>query len=157
MMINILILVNQTPKRCKYERIGIIFSILVKKRHRWSLHGTMNYPSMSTAAFLAVSLAVVAYLKKKKSNEERETVCDVDYQGTCHCGAVTFSVKAPCKLTVWRCDCSICMMKRNEHFIVPSSRFKLLSGESDLTTYEFNSRTAKVLPLFCYVGYMFSQ
>jgi hypothetical protein len=33
------------------------------------------------------------------------------------------------------------------HLIVPKSRFKLLSGADVLTTYEFNTRTAK--HLFC--------
>jgi hypothetical protein len=35
------------------------------------------------------------------------------------------------------------------HLIVPRSRFKLLSGEDALTTYEFNTRTAK--HFFCSV------
>jgi hypothetical protein len=34
-------------------------------------------------------------------------------------------------------------MKANLHLIVPRERFTLLKGEAALTTYQFNTRTAK--------------
>ncbi|XP_069163918.1 centromere protein V isoform X2 [Procambarus clarkii] len=40
-------------------------------------------------------------------------------------------------------SCSICVKKQNKHFIVPSSCFKLLQGHDSLTTYTFNTHTAK--------------
>ncbi|KAG8450412.1 hypothetical protein GDO86_002899 [Hymenochirus boettgeri] len=39
--------------------------------------------------------------------------------------------------------CSICVKKQNRHFIVPSSRFKLLKGADNLTTYKFNTKKAQ--------------
>lgn len=65
------------------------------------------------------------------------------YTGSCHCGAVTFEVEAPANLEVDECDCSICAKTGYLHLIVPSSRFRLLTGEDHLTTYTFNTRVAK--------------
>ena len=64
-------------------------------------------------------------------------------QGGCHCGAVRFSVDAGEKLEVEHCNCSICTKSGFLHLIVPKSKFELLSGEQDLTTYTFNTGVAK--------------
>ncbi|XP_051492116.1 centromere protein V isoform X3 [Apus apus] len=40
-------------------------------------------------------------------------------------------------------SCSICTKKQNRHFIVPASRFKLLKGADNLTTYTFNTHRAQ--------------
>jgi centromere protein V len=71
----------------------------------------------------------------------------VTHTGGCHCGRVRFEVTAPARLQVSDCDCSICSKSGYLHLIVPKSRFRILSGEDWLTTYEFNTRTAK--HLFC--------
>ena len=65
------------------------------------------------------------------------------YSGSCHCGAVTFEVDAPSPLIVQDCNCSICRKAGFLHLIVPLSRFRLLRGEDDLTTYTFNTGVAK--------------
>ena len=63
-------------------------------------------------------------------------------EGGCHCGRVRFRVTAD--LTrVTDCNCSICSKKGFLHLIVPPEQFELLSGRDDLTTYEFNTKTAK--------------
>jgi hypothetical protein len=41
------------------------------------------------------------------------------------------------------CNCSICRKKGILHLIVPPEQFELLSGKDDLTTYQFNTNTAK--------------
>lgn len=46
---------------------------------------------------------------------------------------------SPCE----ECSCSICSKSGFLHLIVPKSRFKLVKGESALTTYTFNTGTAK--------------
>jgi len=48
------------------------------------------------------------------------------YGGQCHCGAVRFRLHAPQHLVAWDCNCSVCLMKKNTHFIVPENQFKLL-------------------------------
>jgi hypothetical protein len=65
------------------------------------------------------------------------------YQGSCHCGAITFEVEAPEQLEADRCNCSICSKGGFLHLIVPRARFKLLSGEAAITTYTFNTGVAK--------------
>lgn len=69
------------------------------------------------------------------------------YTGSCHCGAVQFTVEAPETLEADRCNCSICAKSGFLHLIVPKSKFKLLCGEDFLTTYTFNTGVAK--HMFC--------
>lgn len=74
----------------------------------------------------------------------------ITYTGGCHCGAVRFQVSiSPAEHKVVDCNCSICRKKGFLHLIVPPDRFRLLSGEDHLTTYTFNTETAK--HLFCQV------
>jgi hypothetical protein len=69
------------------------------------------------------------------------------YRGNCHCGAVAYEVEAPEEVVCHDCNCSICSMSGNLHFIVPASRLRLIRGEESLTTYSFNTGVAK--HLFC--------
>ena len=69
------------------------------------------------------------------------------HKGGCHCGAVRFEVEAPEDLEVTECNCSICSKSGYLHLIVPNSKFKLLSGESNLETYTFDTHEPK--HLFC--------
>jgi len=71
----------------------------------------------------------------------------VTHHGGCHCGTVAFEVDAPSRLVVHECNCSICAMTGYLHLIVPASRFRLLSGADELTTYTFNTGAAR--HLFC--------
>ena len=70
-------------------------------------------------------------------------------RGGCHCGRIAFEVLAPDDLEVVDCNCSICAMTGYLHLIVPKERFRLIRGRDALTTYEFNTRTAK--HFFCSV------
>jgi len=64
------------------------------------------------------------------------------YEGGCHCGRVRFRVTAD--LTrVSECNCSVCAKKGFLHLIVPPEQFELVSGQDDITTYQFNTRTAR--------------
>jgi hypothetical protein len=73
----------------------------------------------------------------------------VTHSGGCHCGRVRFEVTAPRHVTVSECNCSMCSKAGYLHLVVPADRFKLLSGGDALTTYTFNTGTAK--HLFCSV------
>ena len=73
----------------------------------------------------------------------------ITHTGGCHCGKVRFEVTAPERIEVGDCNCSMCARTGYLHLMVPKSRFKLVSGEDVLTTYEFNTKTAK--HLFCSV------
>ena len=65
------------------------------------------------------------------------------YKGSCHCGAVQFQVEAPEVVECQDCNCSICSKSGYLHLIVPDSKFKLLQGEDNLTTYTFDTAEAK--------------
>ncbi len=69
------------------------------------------------------------------------------HKGGCHCGKVRFEVQAPREIEVGECNCSMCSRTGYQHLMVQKERFRLVSGEDALTSYQFNTRTAK--HLFC--------
>src|ERR1700716_2064954 len=73
----------------------------------------------------------------------------VRHTGGCHCGRVRFELEAPARIVVSDCNCSICSKSGCLHLIVPGDRFTLLRGREFLTSYSFNTQTAK--HLFCSV------
>jgi hypothetical protein len=72
---------------------------------------------------------------------------EVTHRGGCHCGAVRFECQAPANVIVYDCNCSICRKSAYLHLIVEREKFRLLSDDSALTTYQFNTGTAR--HLFC--------
>jgi hypothetical protein len=67
----------------------------------------------------------------------------ITHRGGCHCGRVRFEVDAPAELAIDECNCSMCSRFGYLHLIVPADRFRLLRGADALTTYTFNTGTAK--------------
>lgn len=65
------------------------------------------------------------------------------HHGSCHCGAVRFTLEAPPVLDALACNCSICKKTQYVQTIHPQSRFRLLEGEDALTEYRFNTRVAR--------------
>ncbi len=64
-------------------------------------------------------------------------------EGGCHCGEVRFEVVISGDLIAYDCNCSICCMAGYLHLVVEAQNFTLLRGENALTTYKFNTNTAK--------------
>lgn len=89
----------------------------------------------------------MAVLAPDEDVEVQEQLYTVTHKGGCHCRAVRFEVYSSPDVTAWDCNCSICLMKRSTHFIVPISDFKLLTAESAASTYTFGTHTAK--HMFC--------
>ena len=71
----------------------------------------------------------------------------IQHRGGCHCGKVRFEVQAPAQADVTECNCSMCSKAGYLHLLVPAERFRILSGAEVLTTYQFNTQTAK--HMFC--------
>lgn len=67
--------------------------------------------------------------------------------GGCHCGRVRIEIEVPDKVTVHRCNCSICQKSGYLHLIVSADRFSLLEGEDSLVEYQFHTGVAR--HLFC--------
>jgi hypothetical protein len=65
------------------------------------------------------------------------------HRGGCHCGRVRFEAEGPRHLEVLDCNCSICCKTGFLHWIVPRSRFRLLSGEADMVCYQFGTGVAR--------------
>ena len=64
------------------------------------------------------------------------------YHGSCHCGAVKYKVNMDLSVLA-QCNCSICRKKGTIHQRISPEDFELLSGEDDLTLYQFDSKEAK--------------
>ena len=69
------------------------------------------------------------------------------YRGSCHCGAVKFEAELDLTQSSYRCNCSICRRTRFWPAVATADGFRLLSGESELTQYLFN--TKKNFHYFC--------
>lgn len=59
--------------------------------------------------------------------------------GSCHCGKVKFEVQMNVDKGL-SCNCSICQRKGTVLAFVPADQFKLISGEKDLTDYQFGKK-----------------
>ena len=64
------------------------------------------------------------------------------YQGSCHCGKVTFEFEGSLG-PVLECNCSICSRKGTIWQATDDAHLRILSGKDELTLYPFGTRTAK--------------
>lgn len=69
-----------------------------------------------------------------------------DHHGSCHCGAVRFTVHTDLS-GLGDCNCSRCRRLGWVMQSAPADQFNLLAGEDNLTLYHFN--TEKIDHLFC--------
>ena len=66
------------------------------------------------------------------------------YNGSCHCGAVAFTVALPDGLrAVGRCDCSLCRRRGAIMAHTGLDGLRIIRGQAVLRLYQFNSRVAK--------------
>jgi len=64
------------------------------------------------------------------------------YRGSCHCGAISFEIET--EFTEFtKCDCSLCTKKNAVMTKVHETRFRLIEGERELGTYQWNTGIAK--------------
>lgn len=65
------------------------------------------------------------------------------YSGSCHCGGVTFRIRAERIDELTTCDCSLCARKNALMLKVHEDQLTILSGEELLSLYQWNTRRAK--------------
>lgn len=68
------------------------------------------------------------------------------YAGGCHCGAVRFTATMALESKT-ECNCSICTKRGALWSFIGGAQFSLLSGEDQLTDYQFNKK--QIHHLFC--------
>lgn len=60
------------------------------------------------------------------------------FTGSCHCGAIAYTVDEDAPTKAMACNCSICRRKAPLHHFTTPDRFTLDSGEGAFATYRFN-------------------
>jgi hypothetical protein len=64
------------------------------------------------------------------------------HRGSCHCGRVAFELEGRLRRVV-ECNCSACRRKGALWHAAAEPNLRIVSGEADLTLYQFNTMTAK--------------
>ena len=69
------------------------------------------------------------------------------YTGSCHCKKVLFNFYSSDRVTVIRCNCSVCKPISYLHLIIPHNDFFLINGKNNINEYKFG--TKKAIHKFC--------
>jgi hypothetical protein len=86
-------------------------------------------------------------MSKFQDHQAANKISEREISGGCHCQAIRFKAKVADDIVILKCNCSVCSMTGFEHLVVPHQDFELLSGQTELSTYTFNTGQAK--HLFC--------
>ena len=71
------------------------------------------------------------------------------YTGSCHCGAVRYTVELDLSQPLISCNCSMCGRSGTLLAFTPAEKFHLEKGSDSLTDYQFNKHV--IHHVFCKV------
>ena len=71
------------------------------------------------------------------------------YTGSCHCGAVRYTVELDLSQPIISCNCSMCGRSGTLLTFAPAEKFHLETGSDSLTDYQFNKHV--IHHMFCKV------
>ncbi|MFL6849935.1 MAG: GFA family protein [Sphingomicrobium sp.] len=75
---------------------------------------------------------------------DKRSINPVTMSGSCHCGAVRFTVTLTEGFaSARRCTCSICRMRGAVAVTSTPADFRITAGDDNVATYRFNTRTAE--------------
>ena len=60
----------------------------------------------------------------------------------CHCGTVELEVETDLE-NIKQCNCSICKRKNAKMNLIPKDAIRIIKGEDNLSTYQFNTMKAE--------------
>jgi hypothetical protein len=60
------------------------------------------------------------------------------FTGSCHCGAIAYTVDEEVPTEALACNCSICRRKAPLHHFTTPDKFTLRSARDEVATYTFN-------------------
>lgn len=60
------------------------------------------------------------------------------FTGSCHCGAIKYTVDEDAPSKAMACNCSICRRKGSLHHFTTPDKFTLHSGQREVASYKFN-------------------
>jgi hypothetical protein len=66
----------------------------------------------------------------------------MNYKASCHCGRVAFEVEGEIDGAI-SCNCSICQRRGSLLWFVPREKLRLLTPDSNASTYTFNKHVIK--------------
>lgn len=69
------------------------------------------------------------------------------HHGSCHCGAVRYTVELDLDQPAITCNCSMCGRTGTMLMFVPRAQFTLDQGEGNLSDYQFNHKV--IHHVFC--------
>lgn len=60
------------------------------------------------------------------------------FTGSCHCGAIRYTVEEDAPTSALQCNCSICRRKAPLHHFTTPDKFTLHGSRDHVATYKFN-------------------
>ena len=62
------------------------------------------------------------------------------YQGSCHCGKLSYSVDEDLPTRAMECNCSLCRRRAPLHHFITPDKFTFKGSEGDIADYQWNKQ-----------------